>query len=157
MDQGVNFGGHTAAATGCIGSSCVTTPAAFLSQDLNTNAGQTYDLRFEVFNDFVSASNPDAQQFNIFWNGSSLGVTDYDVSGQWTYFTYNGLLATSNITTLTFAGRNDPAFIGFDDFSVVQSSSGGVPEPTTWAMMLLGFGGLGAVLRSRRRSTIVAA
>ena len=27
----------------------------------------------------------------------------------------------------------------------------GVPEPTTWAMLLLGFGGLGAVMRSRRR------
>jgi len=27
----------------------------------------------------------------------------------------------------------------------------GVPEPATWAMMLTGFGGLGAVLRSRRR------
>ncbi|HEV7384299.1 MAG TPA: PEPxxWA-CTERM sorting domain-containing protein [Phenylobacterium sp.] len=27
-----------------------------------------------------------------------------------------------------------------------------VPEPSTWAMMLLGFGGLGAALRSRRKS-----
>jgi hypothetical protein len=31
----------------------------------------------------------------------------------------------------------------------------GVPEPATWAMMLLGFGGLGAVLRHRR--TLVSA
>lgn len=30
-----------------------------------------------------------------------------------------------------------------------------VPEPSTWAMMLLGFGGLGAVLR-RRRATVFA-
>lgn len=29
-----------------------------------------------------------------------------------------------------------------------------VPEPTTWAMMILGFGGLGGVLRQRRRLMI---
>lgn len=28
-----------------------------------------------------------------------------------------------------------------------------VPEPATWAMMLMGFGAMGAMLRSRRRST----
>ncbi|HUQ68654.1 MAG TPA: PEPxxWA-CTERM sorting domain-containing protein [Planctomycetaceae bacterium] len=29
----------------------------------------------------------------------------------------------------------------------------GVPEPSTWAMMLLGFGGIGAAMRRRRRTT----
>ncbi len=29
--------------------------------------------------------------------------------------------------------------------------TGGVPEPATWAMMLIGFGGMGALLRHRRR------
>jgi hypothetical protein len=33
----------------------------------------------------------------------------------------------------------------------------GVPEPATWAMMLLGFGSLGAVMRSRRRIVTAAA
>jgi hypothetical protein len=33
-----------------------------------------------------------------------------------------------------------------------------VPEPATWAMMLIGFGGLGAALRmNRRRTTAIAA
>ncbi|WP_332768638.1 PEPxxWA-CTERM sorting domain-containing protein [Phenylobacterium sp.] len=32
-----------------------------------------------------------------------------------------------------------------------------VPEPATWAMMLMGFGGLGAALRSRRKRAVVAA
>jgi hypothetical protein len=30
----------------------------------------------------------------------------------------------------------------------------GVPEPATWAMMLVGFGGMGALLRSRRRAAL---
>ena len=32
-----------------------------------------------------------------------------------------------------------------------------VPEPATWAMMLIGFGGLGAAMRSRRRSAAATA
>lgn len=32
-----------------------------------------------------------------------------------------------------------------------------VPEPATWAMMLVGFGGLGALLRRRRRPTFASA
>lgn len=35
-------------------------------------------------------------------------------------------------------------------------TDGGIPEPTTWAMMLLGFGGLGVVLRRRRSTARVA-
>ena len=31
---------------------------------------------------------------------------------------------------------------------------GGVPEPATWAMMLLGFGGMGAILRRRRQAAL---
>jgi hypothetical protein len=32
----------------------------------------------------------------------------------------------------------------------------GVPEPATWAMMLMGFGGLGAAMRSRRAKSLAA-
>lgn len=37
----------------------------------------------------------------------------------------------------------------------IDSVSGGVPEPTAWALMLTGFGGMGALLR-RRRATALA-
>jgi hypothetical protein len=35
--------------------------------------------------------------------------------------------------------------------NVGATLTGGVPEPATWAMMLVGFGGMGALLRQRRR------
>jgi hypothetical protein len=39
---------------------------------------------------------------------------------------------------------------------ISQSISAAVPEPATWAMMILGFGGLGAALRARRAAARVA-
>ena len=38
--------------------------------------------------------------------------------------------------------------VAYDNLSFTVTS---VPEPATWAMMMLGFGGLGAAMRSRRR------
>ena len=40
---------------------------------------------------------------------------------------------------------------------IVPKSAGAVPEPTTWALMISGFGMLGSVLRSRRRTGLQAA
>lgn len=45
-------------------------------------------------------------------------------------------------------------FIVFDDITFGSATPGGggqVPEPATWAMMLLGFGAAGAALRRKRR------
>ncbi len=38
-----------------------------------------------------------------------------------------------------------------------QATVAGVPEPTTWAMMLIGLGGLGAAMRSRRKHAVALA
>jgi hypothetical protein len=60
----------------------------------------------------------------------------------------------------SFNVEGDP-FMGFNisidgnalDFALAP----GVPEPSAWGLMLLGFGGLGAALRSRRRRSPAAA
>ena len=47
---------------------------------------------------------------------------------------------------------------GDSDWGLVTGFSTGVPEPSTWALMLLGFAGLGAAgYRASRKSTVVAA
>lgn len=50
----------------------------------------------------------------------------------------------------TTGGGNQPFLLSQ---RVNVRSLGGVPEPTTWAMMLLGFGGMGYALRHRRSGT----
>jgi hypothetical protein len=40
---------------------------------------------------------------------------------------------------------------------VIQQGSGAVPEPASWALMILGFGGAGAMLRRRKTAAAAAA
>jgi hypothetical protein len=46
---------------------------------------------------------------------------------------------------------NDGGFKEAKQFEFNPINAAGVPEPATWAMMLVGFGGLGAVMRRRRQ------
>jgi hypothetical protein len=63
----------------------------------------------------------------------------------------NGLGLAAGTYTLTIEGTrgSDSIFGGHIDFSAV-------PEPGTWAMMLLGFGAIGWQLRRRRSSQVLA-
>jgi PEP-CTERM motif len=62
-----------------------------------------------------------------------------------------GVTATGH-DTFTVSFRNDPAFDALDSFSVASA----VPEPSTWAMMILGFMGVGfmAYRRKQNRSAL---
>jgi hypothetical protein len=62
------------------------------------------------------------------------------------------LVAGTNTLTFSYSG----AFQGLGDEGwglenvVVNGNAAGVPEPAAWALMLLGFAGLGGLLRHRR-------
>lgn len=62
-----------------------------------------------------------------------------------------GVTFAGTAMSVDFAGTNNQ--IAFDDITLGSATAGGVvPEPTTWAMMLLGFGLMGGSLRYRRRN-----
>jgi hypothetical protein len=48
-----------------------------------------------------------------------------------------------------------PSYGGYFDYGHAKFD-GAVPEPASWALMLMGFGGLGAMLRRRRRAALAA-
>ena len=57
---------------------------------------------------------------------------------------------TSPTSTITITGRTGANSLGTSN-AFLFATGGGVPEPTTWAMMLLGFGGIGMAMRRSRR------
>ena len=70
--------------------------------------------------------------------------------------TYVAQFKIAAATTLP-GGRKSFQSIFADDYGHQAFGYGlGVPEPATWTMMILGFGGIGAVLRRRRQSAALA-
>jgi hypothetical protein len=119
--------------------------AAGIDQDNNPHSGegnyfdgsvQAYDAITQAITTVVGTT------YNLsFWLDDSGGLTTFSAlstNGDTTDTGGNG------IDLVVYAGNGIPTI------------AGGVPEPTTWALMLLGFGGMGAMLR-RRRATASAA
>ena len=95
-----------------------------------------------------------------------LGSTIANVSGNGTAVTWNGgrvnisspINLVAGLNTLTFAyeslsqGHAGQQGWGDEHWGVSNINvTGGVPEPATWALMLVGFGSLGSILRRQRR------
>ena len=112
------------------------------------------------------------------YSGLSFGFTDVAASGGTFDISVNGSTIFSNIA---LSGSNLQNFslistgntfhtVGFTFDPAVQSAKqlrlevgdpvgtpfGGVPEPSTWALMIIGLAGIGAMLRRHRQSAAIA-
>lgn len=129
-----------------------------LSQDLSTTAGASYTLSFSLWNPGLGF----ADSFLVNFGGFSATIFGGDVGGTAStpeVFMIDGASITSSLTTLSFTALIDPTFgstFNLDDVSVTTVDAGGVPEPSSWALMLLGFLGIGWTAR-RRAGVVVAA
>jgi len=116
---------------------------------LGLTPGVVYNLTFDYSNNgFTPSSSTSASAgFSIddligTVTHNTANSTDLDwrvFSGSFTA-TGNDVLSFANVT----GGRNEGVLL--DAISVAP-----VPEPATWAMMLLGFGGIGMAVRRRRK------
>jgi hypothetical protein len=73
--------------------------------------------------------------------------TTCGTSAEWASLTeVGGVAGVAGVVRFTLTGQ---------DINL-PPTNGGVPEPATWAMMLMGFGGMGALLRRQRRHARIA-
>ena len=87
---------------------------------------------------------------NLLFDDGSL-LTGYSLSTNLAGLDASRIAFTSN--SISFNGQglaflNSPYFITLN----LLTSTSAVPEPSTWAMMLMGFGGLGFQLRRKRKT-----
>jgi hypothetical protein len=70
-----------------------------------------------------------------------------------------GLSSVNPIYQLVLTSHPNGNSAYFGNFSIddLKFNGAAVPEPANWVMMLIGFGGLGAVMRSRRRAAAATA
>lgn len=131
----------------------------------------TFDLTgYDPLSAILSGSLAADDSAFIYLNGHNVGSTLVPNSGggvtnngyaSFTPFTVNGLslFFTSGTNVLQIVDENDGAGYGVNltNMSLTADKlsstpvAGAVPEPATWAMMLLGFGAIGVSMRRRAK------
>ncbi|MDN3275914.1 DUF642 domain-containing protein [Frankia sp. RB7] len=140
------------------------------SVDLNGNGQggitQTFDLaEGNYVLGFYLSGNPDGSPTEKSVNVSLTPTTSNDIANPYT-FTVPSTSHTLNYTfysiafstlggaeTLSFASNDSGAYGGVIGGVTISA----VPEPSTWAMMMLGFAGLGFMAYRRRAGAVLAA
>lgn len=141
---GIDYATFFAGPTG--GSSAVTDFNVLLANGSDYNAGN-----FTPFANGVNAvlilTSGQTGTLNFIANGGSAPLFSFDLTG---LFTANGQGALpGGGLTLTNATQIDGTTIAAGS-SGTLSVTAAVPEPGTWAMMLVGFGAMGVAMRRRR-------
>ena len=134
------------------------TPDAIIWSEGDIGGGQALigaantDYTFSVWLANVYPDSPASLQLWI--NGAQVeGAAFQSAQGLngWSQFRYSGVTGANGLQSISLSNKNLAA--GGNDFALDDMSLQGtaVPEPMSWALMLVGFGGLGAMLRSNRR------
>lgn len=123
-----------------------TISGAFTRTDITTSGNGTLTSIF---------SNTSLGSVNLF-SGSLPAQNGYQSSAM-----FNGLSSTLAVgDTIDFVVNSNNGDLSFDGTLLSASLTtpdavGAVPEPSTWAMMLIGFGAIGASMRRRRRVSAI--
>jgi hypothetical protein len=136
--------------------------SAFAGTDLSTISSDDARANIDLLHVTTNALG-DITTYNILVHATNDGFTGADP--------INPTFTLLNIGSLTYSvrfiennhGQNTGGAVctlGCQHtvtMSTVREAVAGVPEPASWALMLLGFGGVGAMLRRGRQSAFTAA
>jgi hypothetical protein len=130
--------------------------AGTISQSFATVVGQLYNVSFAYGRNVAGAPDPalatvsaGGHSFDVVApNDGSFG-SGHNMLWKTGGFSFTGTGSPTTITLAAGNGGNGGVF--FDKISVTDGA-GAVPEPQTWALMISGFGMMGAMLRRRRRA-----
>lgn len=176
----------TGTSAGCFGAACAPTVGAsvnggltFTGSSFNQTTDNTGFLALGGTSDglgtFTLTGAPDTYTGDIFRllvtftapTGASPGNSMFEtlLQGTVTGMNAGGVFVNFDNATRTFASSAGPFTFALNDVSISSNSStqivsgqiqAAVPEPGTWAMMLIGFGGMGVALRRRRKLSTIA-
>jgi PEP-CTERM motif-containing protein len=116
---------------------------SIMSASFATLLGQTYTVAFDYG---ALGQGSESLTFDVDGNlfvYNPIANDDLDSTFTSDSFTFLGSGGTSTLTIFSGGVASVDAVV--DNISV--TGPGGVPEPATWAMMLLGFGGVGFAMR----------
>ena len=122
-------------------------------------SGQSYTLSFwQAGTQEYTVTGDQTEYFQVSLGDQSWNSTTMNVPSQgfapWaefmTTFTWDGV---GNVLQIAAVGSGDPAFALLSDVSLT-GVTGGVPEPSTWALLGVGFAGLSFAAHRRRRAAV---
>ena len=110
-----------------------------LSQTFADHAGAQYTVSF-----WFASVGDNPSDFSASWDNTPLlSLTNPNTGSAWTQYTYQ-VTGTGN-DTLTFAFRDDPAYMALDNVAVTQNA----PEPSSLLLLGTGVLGLGGIVRRK--------
>ena len=121
-----------------------------IQQTFDTVVGQLYNVSFWLAGN--TAGQPTVKSVQVGATGADSSIFTFDTTGLslpnnmgWKNYNYQFTAGPGPSTTLSFASLNPGSFGAALDNVAVSA----IPEPGTWAMMLLGIGLIGGAMRRR--------